>query len=100
MTRNYSKLDINNNHMNIVKWASTRTPEVRKENYFKYLKIGAKYITYLPETAVLIQNYCVTVEFHIRQDKIDKSTRNNISKQKAGKTSISKHDQPKTLSGH
>jgi hypothetical protein len=100
MTSNYSKLDNNYNHMKIVRWASTRTPQIRKENYFKHLKLGAKHTTYLPGTAVLIQNHGVTVEFHIRQDKIDKSTRNNISKHKAGKTCISKHDQPKTLSGH
>jgi hypothetical protein len=41
----------------------------------------------------------VAVEFHIRQDKIDKSTGNKISSYEAGQNFF-KHDQPKTLSGH
>jgi hypothetical protein len=88
MTKNYIKLDNNYNHMRIVRWVSTSIP---KENYFKYLKLGAKHTTYLSGTAVLTHINGVAVEFHIRQDKIDKSTRNKISRHKAGQNYI-KHD--------
>jgi hypothetical protein len=72
---------------------------IRQENYFKNIKIGAKYTTHLFETTIWTQIQSVEVESHIGQDKTDTSTTNKISRYEAGQIFF-KQDQPKMLSGH